>query len=39
VMRAKPSSAKGAFIKSISISATMSPGIKIALSELANTGK
>jgi large subunit ribosomal protein L1 len=39
VMRAKPSSAKGTYIKSLSVSATMSPGAKISLNELANTGK
>ncbi len=39
VVRAKPSSAKGTYIKSLSISATMSPGVKIALTELANPGK
>ena len=39
VIRAKPSSAKGSYIKSLSISATMSPGVKIALTELANKGK
>ena len=39
VIRARPSSAKGTYIKSLSISATMSPGVKIALTELANTGK
>lgn len=39
VIRAKPSSAKGTYIKSLSISATMSPGVKIALTELAITGK
>lgn len=39
IMRAKPSSAKGTYIKSLSISATMSPGVKIAMTELAGTGK
>ena len=39
VIRAKPSSAKGSYIKSLSISATMSPGVKIALTELATKGK
>jgi large subunit ribosomal protein L1 len=39
IIRAKPSSAKGTYIKSLSISATMSPGVKIALTELAITGK
>jgi large subunit ribosomal protein L1 len=39
VMRAKPSSAKGTYIKSLSISATMSPGVKISLAELSGSGK
>ena len=39
VMRAKPSSAKGTYIKSLSVSATMSPGVKIALTELSGSGK
>lgn len=39
VMRAKPASAKGAFIRSITLSSTMSPGIRIALSELSAAGK
>jgi large subunit ribosomal protein L1 len=39
VLRAKPSSAKGSYIKSITLSSTMSPGIKIALSELTASGK
>ncbi len=39
IVKARPASAKGAFIKSISLASTMSPGIKIALSELAAAGK
>lgn len=39
IVRARPSSAKGTYIKSLSVSSTMSPSIKIALTELAGTGK
>jgi len=39
VMRARPSSAKGAFIKSVTLSSTMSPGIRVALTELSSGGK
>jgi large subunit ribosomal protein L1 len=39
VLRAKPASAKGTFIKSITLSSTMSPGIRIALTELSSAGK
>jgi len=39
LMRAKPSSVKGTYIRSLSVSTTMSPPVKIALSELATIGK
>ncbi|MRR10033.1 50S ribosomal protein L1 [bacterium] len=39
VMRAKPSSVKGTYIKTLAVSSTMSPSVKIALSELATLGK
>ncbi|MCU0606683.1 MAG: 50S ribosomal protein L1 [Candidatus Edwardsbacteria bacterium] len=39
VVRAKPSSVKGTYIKTLAVSSTMSPSVKIALSELATLGK
>jgi large subunit ribosomal protein L1 len=39
VMRAKPSSVKGTYIKSLAVASTMSPSVKIAASELAIIGK
>jgi large subunit ribosomal protein L1 len=39
LMRAKPSSVKGTYIKSLAVSSTMSPSVKIALSDLATLGK
>jgi hypothetical protein len=35
VAAARPESIKGKFINSVTISSTMSPGVKIALSEVA----
>lgn len=34
IMRAKPSSAKGTYVKNLSISSTMGPGVKVDLSKL-----
>jgi len=39
IVKARPSSLKGTYIKSISLSSTMSPGVKIALTELSALGK
>ena len=39
VLRARPASVKGTYIKSASLSSTMSPGVNIALSELTALGK
>ena len=39
IVKARPSSLKGTYIKSISLSSTMSPGVKIALTELTALGK
>ena len=39
VNKAKPTSAKGVYIQSCTISATMTPGIKIALKELSRGAK
>ncbi|MDI6739894.1 MAG: 50S ribosomal protein L1 [Candidatus Edwardsbacteria bacterium] len=39
LMRAKPSSVKGTYIKTLAVSSTMSPSVKIALSDLAALGK
>jgi len=39
IMRAKPSSVKGTYIKSLAVASTMSPSVKIAASELATIGK
>ena len=39
IVRAKPSSVKGTYIKTLAVSSTMSPSVKIALSELATLGK
>ncbi|HTY07544.1 MAG TPA: 50S ribosomal protein L1 [Candidatus Edwardsbacteria bacterium] len=39
VLRAKPSSVKGTYIKSLAVASTMSPSVKIAASELATIGK
>jgi large subunit ribosomal protein L1 len=39
LMRAKPSSVKGTYIKTMAVSSTMSPSVKIALSDLATLGK
>jgi large subunit ribosomal protein L1 len=35
VVRLKPTSAKGTYVKSISISSTMGPGVRIALNQVA----
>ena len=34
-MKAKPSGAKGKFIKKLSVSSTMGPGLKVDLAEVA----
>ena len=39
IIKARPSSLKGTYIKSISLSSTMSPGVKVALTELSALGK
>ena len=39
LMRAKPSSVKGTYIKTMAVSSTMSPSVKISLSDLATLGK
>jgi large subunit ribosomal protein L1 len=39
IVKARPSSLKGTYIKSISLSSTMSPGVKVALTELSALGK
>jgi large subunit ribosomal protein L1 len=39
IVKVRPSSLKGTYIKSISVSSTMSPGIKIAMTELSALGK
>jgi large subunit ribosomal protein L1 len=39
LIKARPSSLKGTYIKSLSLSSTMSPGVKIALTELSALGK
>jgi large subunit ribosomal protein L1 len=39
IVKARPSSLKGTYIKSVSISSTMSPGVKVALTELSALGK
>jgi large subunit ribosomal protein L1 len=35
IFRGKPSGAKGKFVKKVSVSSTMGPGLKIALEELS----
>jgi large subunit ribosomal protein L1 len=35
IIRNKPSGAKGKFVKKLSVSSTMGPGVKIALEEVA----
>ena len=39
IVKARPSSLKGTYIKSVSLSSTMSPGVKVALTELSALGK
>jgi len=39
IVKARPSSLKGTYIQSVSISSTMSPGVKVALTELSALGK
>ena len=35
IFRGKPSGAKGKFVKKVSVSSTMGPGVKVALEELS----
>ncbi|MFL6795601.1 MAG: 50S ribosomal protein L1, partial [Sphingomicrobium sp.] len=35
IMKAKPSGAKGKFVKKVSVSSSMGPGVKVALEEIA----
>lgn len=39
VQKLKPSSAKGQYVKSITVSTTMGPGIKLDINELQPTAK
>lgn len=39
IVKARPSSLKGTYIQSVSISSTMSPGVRVALTELSALGK
>jgi large subunit ribosomal protein L1 len=39
IVKARPSSLKGTYIESVSISSTMSPGVRVALTELSALGK
>jgi large subunit ribosomal protein L1 len=38
VVKAKPAGAKGTYLKKISISSTMGPGVKIALESVGQAG-
>jgi len=35
IVKAKPSGAKGKFVKKVAVSSTMGPGVKVDLSEIA----
>jgi large subunit ribosomal protein L1 len=35
IIRNKPSGAKGKFVKKVSVSSTMGPGVKVAIEEIA----
>lgn len=38
VMKAKPNSSKGVYLKSITVSSTMGPGVKVDVNPIMNAG-